>query len=175
MKYPLEAKVVSLLFSSSLMHLIHFNSILLMSLAYFDAPLKMSCIIPCLCIMPCYWLSVSLVVCLLLLDRRRRWYRRSLRLRFSGVSSTPGCWVSRQVFTHMNHCSRSSLVTDSSVVFSASLTIRCLSRSHHMSSCSHEYSLTPTPTTLLFVGLCRSIMLRFVCARVLLSLILSPV
>ena len=31
--------------------------------------------------------------------------------------STPGCWVSRQVFTHMNHCFRSSLVTDSSVVF----------------------------------------------------------
>ena len=58
----------------------------------------------------------SLFVCFFSI-RRRRWDRRGLREHLSGVSSAPGCWVCRQVFTHMNHCFRSSLVTDSSVVF----------------------------------------------------------
>ena len=40
------------------------------------------------------------VVCLLLLDRRRRWYRRSLRLRFSGVSSTPDLSEQASIHSH---------------------------------------------------------------------------
>ena len=98
--------------------------------------LNLSCIIPCLFTFAFVLIVLSLPLCgLLLLVRRRRWDRRALRLRFRGVSSVPGYWVCRQVFTHMNHYAVSSLVTDSSVVYSAShyLPMLLFSESHHMS------------------------------------------
>ena len=136
MKYQFKAKFVSLLFSSCIMHLIHFNSMFtcsslnpllmhmgftkcnsnciwvhlkwfIMSTSYFDAPIKYVMNHPMLvhyAMLLIVRLS-SLFVCFFS-NRRRRWDRRGLREQFRGVSSVPGYWVCRQVFTHMNHCFR---------------------------------------------------------------------
>ena len=108
---------------------------------------------------------------LLLLDRRRRWDRRALRVRFRGVSPAPGWWVCRQVFTHMNHCYR--LLTGYRF-FPLSILLAlffdaCVSIPSHVTS-QPWYGLTSTSITLLLVGLCRTSMLSVVWARVCCSL-----
>ena len=84
-----------------------------------------------------------LVVAFLLLVRRRRWDGRDFRLPFRGVCPVLGYWVSRQVFTHLNHCYRFSLDTFLSVVYTTSLDTMLVSRSYHLLPCNHHISMPP--------------------------------
>ena len=105
----------------------------------------MTCIIPCLCIMPWYWLfHLSSLFVLLLLVRRWRWDGRAFRLPFRGICLVLGYWVCRKVFTHLNHCYRFSLVTFLSVVYPASLWYNaCVSIISHV-ILQPWYSFLPT-------------------------------
>ena len=138
-----------------------------MSLVYFDAPIKMSCIIPCLCIMPCYWLSVSLR-CLFassridddvetyeVHDTTSEELAQYQATEFAGKYSLT--WTIVSVPHLIPILPLSNLL--------ALWFVACVPILSHV-ILKPWYSLTSTPITLLLVGLCLTSMLSVVCARV---------
>ena len=115
------------------------------------------------------------VVCLLLLDRRRRWDRRSYEFTSEVLAQHQAVEQAGKYSLTWTIVPFPHLLPILSIVYLLALWFdACVSIPSHV-ILKPWYSLTSTPIALLFVGLCRSSMLRFVCARVLLSFTFSPV